>query len=91
METLKKIDEQLFLYLNNLGSETWDTFWIYITDEWIAIPLYALLSFLVLWKTGFKSAVISGGMILLTVAVAYGISLLMKDGIMRLRPLFPIS
>ncbi|HLW40338.1 MAG TPA: phosphatase PAP2 family protein [Brumimicrobium sp.] len=86
METLKKIDEQLFLYLNNLGSETWDTFWIYITDEWIAIPLYALLSFLVLWKTGFKSAVISGGMILLTVAVAYGISLLMKDGIMRLRP-----
>lgn len=86
METIKKIDEQLFLYLNRLGSETWDNFWIYITDEWFAIPLYALLAFLVLWKTGFKSAVISGGVILLTVAVSYGISLLMKEGFMRLRP-----
>ncbi|PKR80175.1 phosphatase PAP2 family protein [Brumimicrobium salinarum] len=86
METLKNIDEQLFLYLNNLGTESWDGFWLIITDKYLAFPLYALLALLILWKTGFKSAVISGFMILGTVAVAYGISLAMKYGIARPRP-----
>lgn len=86
METLKSIDEQLFLYLNNLGTESWDAFWLIITDKYLAFPLYGLLALLILWKTGFKSAVISGVVILGTVAVAYGISLAMKYGIARPRP-----
>lgn len=86
MKTLKNIDEQLFLYLNNLGTERWDPIWLVLTDQWLAIPLYALLSFLVLRKTGFKSALVSGAIILLTVVVAYAFSLLFKYGFERLRP-----
>ncbi|HLW29491.1 MAG TPA: phosphatase PAP2 family protein [Brumimicrobium sp.] len=86
MEALQNIDVQLFLYLNNLGTEGWDSFWMIITDKYLAFPLYALLALLVLWKTGFKSAVVSGFVILGTVAVAYGISLAMKYGFARPRP-----
>lgn len=86
METLINLDAQLFLYLNNLGTSSWDSFWLIITNKYLAFPLYGLLALLVLWKTGFKSAVISGFMILGTVAVAYLISYLMKHGIARPRP-----
>lgn len=86
MEQLLEIDNQLFLFLNNLGTEAWDGFWLFITDKYLAFPLYALLALLVLWKTGFKTAVISGFMILGTVATAYVISYLMKHGIARPRP-----
>lgn len=86
METLKKLDADLFLYLNNAGSESWDKFWMILTDQWLAIPLYVILALMILWKTGFKSAVISGAMILATVVVTYIISYLLKNGVARLRP-----
>jgi undecaprenyl-diphosphatase len=86
MGNLLKLDDQLFLFLNNLGTESWDGFWLFITDKYLAFPVYGLLALLVLWKTGFKSAVVSGFMILGTVATAYVISYLMKHGIARPRP-----
>ncbi len=57
MEELIKLDHKLFLYLNNLGSETWDWMWIGISDKWMAIPLYALLLFLLFKKFGWKYSV----------------------------------
>lgn len=86
METLINLDVQYFLYLNNLGTESWDSFWMIITNKYLAFPLYGLLALLILWKTGFKSAVMSGFVILGTVATAYVISYLMKHGIARPRP-----
>lgn len=86
METLKQLDQQLFLYLNSLGSESTDGFWLLITDQWMSIPIYALLSLLILWKTGFKSAVVNGMFILAVVGVSLVISYLIKHGVMRLRP-----
>lgn len=86
METLKQLDEQVFLYLNNLGSSTADGFWMVMTDQWMSIPIYALLSLFILRKTGFKSAVVSGLFILAVVGVTIVISHLIKDGVMRLRP-----
>ncbi len=86
METLQNLDIESFLYLNNLGTESWDEFWMIITNKYLAFPLYALLALLILWKSGFKSSLISGFIILGTVATAYLISYLMKHGIARPRP-----
>ncbi|MAO08854.1 MAG: phosphatase PAP2 family protein [Alteromonas sp.] len=49
LEELLKYDTELFLYLNNLGSESWDGLWLFITEKYASIPLYVLLLFLV-WK-----------------------------------------
>lgn len=86
METLKQLDTELFLYLNNLGTTSWDSFWIWMTDEWVSIPVYILLSWLIYWKTGLKRAFISGITIVVMLAVTYGVSKLFKYGVMRPRP-----
>ena len=53
MDKLIELDHQLFLWLNNLGNESWDWLWLLITDKWTAIPLYALLLFLIFKKFGY--------------------------------------
>ena len=58
IETLLHYDEQLFLYLNNLGSPSWDEFWRIVTQKWSSIPLYALLLFLVFKKFGLKATLL---------------------------------
>ena len=54
IEQLLEYDTELFLFLNNLGSQTWDTLWLKITHKLTFIPLYALLLFLLYKKFGLK-------------------------------------
>ena len=49
LEELLKYDTDLFLFLNNLGSESWDGFWLFVTHKLSSIPLYLVLLYLV-WK-----------------------------------------
>ncbi len=86
METLKQWDTELFLYLNNLGNSTWDDFWIAFTNQWMSIPVYAVLVLLIVWKTGFRKAVVTGMVMVVMLIVTYGISKLFKYGVMRPRP-----
>lgn len=86
METLRQLDSDLFLYLNQMGTEQWDGFWLILTDQWMAFPLYGLLALLILWKSGFKSAVVSGFFIIASVVISYAISYAFKEGIARPRP-----
>ena len=34
IEYLNQIDQDWVVFLNNLGSDTWDSFWLFITDKW---------------------------------------------------------
>lgn len=58
IETLLHYDEQLFLFLNNLGTPLWDEFWRIVTQKWSSVPLYAFLLFLVFKKFGIKATLI---------------------------------
>ncbi|MEZ4778612.1 MAG: phosphatase PAP2 family protein [Flavobacteriaceae bacterium] len=49
LEELLKYDTQLFLFLNQLGNERWDGFWLFITNKFASIPLYLVLLYLI-WK-----------------------------------------
>lgn len=86
MNSLIELDERLFLYLNNLGSEKWDGMWLVITDQWMSIPIYALVALLILRKKWFKPAFIDGFFIVGTVIFATGISHAFKYNVERLRP-----
>ena len=48
-ETLEKWDRELFIYLNQLGSASFDTFWIFVTkiENWIFLYGIFLIS---IWK-----------------------------------------
>lgn len=54
IEQLLEYDTQLFLFLNNLGSESWDGLWRFITEKYSSIPLYLLLLYLVYKKFGWR-------------------------------------
>ena len=86
METLKHWDTEAFLFLNHLGNSTWDGFWVLLTNQWVSIPIYLLLVLLILWKTGFKQAFVTGVVLFAMLVVTYGLSKLSKYGIARPRP-----
>lgn len=79
-------DKELMIFLNNLGSETWDLFWITVTNKRAWIPLYLLLLYLIFKAFGTKK----GLLILLTVAIlitfADQFTNLIKNTFERLRP-----
>lgn len=46
-ETLKEWDRSLFVYLNNSGLESWDGFWLLVTNTLFWIPLFVLIIYLI--------------------------------------------
>tara|TARA_R110002124_G_scaffold287089_1_gene470274 strand:+ start:51357 stop:51932 length:576 start_codon:yes stop_codon:yes gene_type:complete len=58
IEEFLKLDTELFLFLNNLGNETWDPFWLFVTEKWASIPLYVVLLILVYKQLGRKGTLI---------------------------------
>lgn len=47
LEELVQLDTELFVYLNGLGTETWDAFWMFYTTKFNWIPFYGFLLVLV--------------------------------------------
>ena len=86
MEKLNQLDHELFLYLNNLGNEHWDWMWIAISDKWMAIPLYAILLFLVFKKFGWKSTLLIMVFVTLLITATDQLANLFKHGFERARP-----
>ncbi len=88
MERLIEYDKELFLWLNNLGSETWDPFWLMITDKWGSIPFYVLILYLVIRKFGVKHTLLILVFVALIITVSDQLSNIFKYGVARLRPCY---
>lgn len=86
IEQLIEYDRELFLYLNNLGSAGWDPFWLLMTDKWTAIPLYAVLLFLIYKKYGIKGTLITMVLVTLMITCTDQLANLFKHGFERPRP-----
>jgi undecaprenyl-diphosphatase len=54
LEKILALDTQLFIYLNSLGSETYDGLWLIITKQVNWIPFFLLLFYLIYKKLGIK-------------------------------------
>lgn len=86
MEQLIAWDKKAFLYLNSLGTETWDGFWLAMTDKWTAIPIYLLLLFLVFKNYGLKGTLFLLLAVALLITTTDQLSNFFKYGTERLRP-----
>lgn len=86
LEKLLSLDTQLFIYLNGLGSETYDSLWLVITKQVNWIPFFLLLLYLIYKKIGIKQT----GYLLLFVAVLVlatdQITNVFKYTVQRVRP-----
>ncbi|MFD0862525.1 phosphatase PAP2 family protein [Sungkyunkwania multivorans] len=85
-EELIKYDKELFLFLNGLGSESWDGFWMFITNKWGSIPLYLLLLILSFRYFGWKMTLLIMLSVALMITATDQLANLFKGSFERLRP-----
>ena len=86
IDQLLELDRELFLYLNNLGTETWDDLWLIITNKLTFIPLYAFLLYFIYKKYGLKPLLLMVLVISVMITFTDQITNVFKDGFMRARP-----
>lgn len=91
LEKLLDYDTQLFLFLNNLGSSTYDDFWLLVTNKFASIPLYAALLYIIYKKLGWKKLLVLILIITLMITFTDQITNLFKSGIKRPRPCREVS
>ncbi|MEN3324591.1 phosphatase PAP2 family protein [Mariniflexile soesokkakense] len=86
IEQLLEYDTKLFLFLNKLGSPTWDNLWLVITHEATFVPLYAILLFLLYKKFGLKALLVFVVLVALMITFTDQITNVFKRGFQRPRP-----
>ena len=86
LERIIEKDHQLFLYLNGLGNESWDSFWMTITNMYTWFPLYAVLIGLLFYFFSWKKVLLIFIFVMLGVLISDQTTNLLKDTTMRLRP-----
>jgi undecaprenyl-diphosphatase len=86
IDQLLEYDKVLFLFLNNLGTPTWDNLWLIITARGTFIPLYALLLFFIYKRLGWKSLLILIVIIALMITFTDQVTNVFKRGFERPRP-----
>lgn len=86
IEELLKWDKELFLFLNQLGTEGWDGFWLFITNKWSSLPLYLLLLILSYLHLGWKKTLLLLLFVVLMITCTDQLANFFKYGVQRPRP-----
>lgn len=86
MREIIQEDQQLFLYLNNLGSSTFDAFWELMSGKWFWIPLYVIFLYLLFKNYKPRNLIYILIFIALGITVSDQLAGIFKNGILRLRP-----
>lgn len=86
LEQLLQYDKDLFLFLNGLGTERWDGFWMFMTGTLNSLPLYLVLLYLSHKTFGLKKTAIVLVAIALLITCTDQLSNFFKFGVGRLRP-----
>jgi len=86
IERIKELDSELLVYLNGLGSETYDKFWLIITEQLNWTPFFLLLFYLIYKKIGGKQTLYLLLFIAVLIAFTDQMTNLFKHTFQRLRP-----
>lgn len=86
LDEILQLDHSLFLFLNNLGSTTWDTFWFYYTEKRTHIPLILILLIVTFRLIGWKKFLVFVLVIVLMATFTDQITNVFKHHFQRLRP-----
>ena len=86
LNKLKELDTELLIFLNNLGSDFWDPFWLAITDKYTFLPVFLIIIFLLYKENGFYKLLLILLSISLLILFTDQFTNLVKDTFERLRP-----
>lgn len=85
-QNLIQQDRALFIFLNGLGNERWDSIWLLITNQFVWIPLYSFFLILMYKKLGQKKFLYFLLLIVLLITFSDQISNFVKHTVERTRP-----
>ncbi len=86
MEEIILEDKQAMIFLNNLGSSTFDPFWILVSEKWFWIPLYVVFLYFLYKNFNKKSLFYILLFVALGITASDQIANIFKFGFERLRP-----
>lgn len=86
LENILEFDQNLLLYLNNLGNTNWDAFWFAVTNKLTFIPLYIFLLYLMTNGQNRKAVFLIVFILAIMITFTDQVTNLFKDGFERLRP-----
>lgn len=86
LDGIIKWDQELLVYLNNLGSEPFDSFWLWVTNMYTWIPLFLLFFILIYIKYPKKEVFPNVVTIVLLIVFITLASYITKELVQRLRP-----
>ncbi len=90
LQNIIELDKELFLYLNSFHTSFWDTIMLMITRKETWIPLYLSIVYFFIKNYRSKSVLILLFLVL-TVVASDQISVLIKESVQRLRPVYEPS
>ena len=86
MEKIIQLDKQLLVFLNSLGSESFDGFWLLITKQLHWAPVFLFIFYLLQKKLGWKNFGIVILMLTFLIIFTDQVTNLVKNSVQRLRP-----
>lgn len=86
LEKIQELDTNLLVYLNGLGSETYDNLWLIITNQLYWTPFFLFLFYLIYKKIGIKQTLYVLLFIAVLIAFTDQTCNLFKHTFQRLRP-----
>jgi undecaprenyl-diphosphatase len=86
LDKIIDLDKSLFLFLNNLGSQPFDDFWLLITKQFNWIPFFLILLFILYKKIGTKQLLVALLTITILITFTNEITDLIKFNVQRNRP-----
>lgn len=86
IDQILQLDTDVFIFLNSLGTKSWDPFWLAYTSKFNWIPLYVLLLYLISRQMRLKAVLITLLVVALMILVTDQVTNLFKNGLHRLRP-----
>lgn len=86
MEEFIAKDQQLLLYLNGLGSKSFDPFWILMSDKFVWIPLYIIFLYLLYKNYKLRNFIFILVFIGIGITISDQLATIFKNDVLRLRP-----
>ncbi len=86
MQEIIAEDKELLVYLNGLGTESFDAFWLTVSEVWVWLPFYFILCYFLFKSYRLNSFLFALVFIALGVTVSDQLANVFKYGVERLRP-----
>ena len=86
LDKILTLDKELLIFLNGLGSSTFDPFWMVITKQSNWTPFFLILLYLIFKKVGVKQTLYLLVFIIVLITISDQFTNIVKETFQRLRP-----